>query len=205
MHVDYWRCVYSWQLIGKFQKTKCARVRDNIAYAIRHLVDPGNHGHENYFPSITALSYGQLATSVSTFGTAKEIPRCYELGNSPAAITGIWLNGAGWSETTGQIGPTVALFFDSPGKLIVEVAAAPNESLRDHDYRAIKAKVGLEFLQLESVAASKNDRILTFLAPTTEEYRHGIQVVFLSFVMDNDFLQPSPFRLVRVECERRSN
>jgi hypothetical protein len=127
------------------------------------------------------------------------IPSYYSLENDPAALTGIPQNGGGWREQSGNVDIMSILFVQDPAKLRLEVAPIAGESPSEEQYQAIRAKIGLELLQLESVERTEQGRRLTFAAPTRKEYRHGIHVASLAFLAPNQFPHHrSPFRLLSV-------
>ena len=85
-----------------------------------------------------------------------------------------------------------------PGSLAELTPAGPTEK----DYANIRAKVGLEFLKLESMKDTPRGKRLIFAGPKRESYRHGIQLVSLGFISPEEFNRgPSPFQLLEVSCE----
>src|SRR4029077_18667085 len=96
----------------------------------------------------------------------------------------------------------VSLFFDSPGKISLEVSPGFTRMPTEKDYANIRAKVGREFLKLESMKDTPHGKRLTFAAPKHEAYRHGIQLISLGFIAPENFNQgQSPFQLLEVSCE----
>jgi hypothetical protein len=130
------------------------------------------------------------------------LPDHYELSVSPAALTGIGDNGKGWIQNTGETAATVVLFVSDVEKLVLDISPADGQAPNDEDYASIRAKVGLEFLQLDSIEKTDHGRRLTFNPPQRAAYRSAIQVVFVSFVPTAQFRdERSPFKLERAQWQ----
>ena len=152
------------------------------------------------FPPTPVFSQAQVLKAMERKATEPlQLPDHYDLKIGPAK-TGIRNNGNGWEQTTGETGATVVLFVSDPEKLVLEVSPAEGKTPTQEDYAAIRAKVGLAFLQLESSENTDHGRRLTFKAPERLADRRGIQPIFLSFVRTQHFRDDrSPFKLDRVE------
>jgi hypothetical protein len=141
-----------------------------------------------------------LAQMPDGFPKVRIMPESYAADRSPAEVTGIPNNGAGWTHPNGEASEIVVLYVEDPDELRLEVAPGEDANPTDEQYAAIRAKVGLEILTLNSVERTEHGRILTFSAPKREAYHHGIQVVYLAFLSPDEFLDGvSPFRMLRVE------
>jgi len=133
------------------------------------------------------------------------IPNRYAIGSTlgPLATeTGIDQNGVGWDIETGQTESVVALYLENPTKLQIEVTASDGNQLADDDFANMRAKIGLELLQLESITPTDSGRLLTFRGPEKRIYQTGVQVAFLCFARPDEYLLlrgKSHFRLLRVE------
>lgn len=87
----------------------------------------------------------------------------------------------------------------------MEVAAAPGNQLFEHAAN-IRAKVGLEYLKLESVTPTNGGWILHFSGPKQPRYQQGLQPVFLAMVPPDELAQyalaPSPWILKRLQWRK---
>ena len=130
----------------------------------------------------------------------RSIPAHYDLAMNLVEMTGIPHNGAGWAPPDGHVEEIVVLFVTDPSRLRIEVAPAKNASPTEEQYASIRAKIGLEFLELKSVKPTERGRMLTFAKPNRKAYRHGIQVVFLDFLPPQELVDGiSPFCLLHVD------
>ena len=117
------------------------------------------------------------------------LPAARETRIAPPALYG---NGTSWDLTTGAVGVSTYLFVDDPQYLEVEVATAAAPP-------AVRAKIELEELALESVASTPRGVRFRFAGPHTARYRRGLQVAFLAFGPPAHLDQPvSEYSLLRV-------
>jgi hypothetical protein len=160
---------------------------------------------QSYFPQEAPFSRGQMLEALNAhFPTVKSFPAHYKSGTRFADEFRINHNGKGWIKGSGETGSMVVLFVSSPEKVTVEVAPASDEKMSDQDYRTIRAKVGLEFLRLESVTSTPSGARLIFNGPRRAFYREGVQALFISFASPRDFVRlRSRFRLLNVWLNRQ--
>ena len=130
------------------------------------------------------------------FAMPDPLPDVYKAGEDLSNF-GIPFNGEGW-RANGDMETVAVLFLQDVNGLQIELAPA---DLPHYAYSNITAKVGLEFLTVKSMAASKTNCIITFDAPKRQVYRQGIQEVFLAYI-DREYptTTDSPLRLLRVEA-----
>ena len=116
-----------------------------------------------------------------------------------AAAAGMLQHGCGWHPATGELMPCVYIFVKDP--VFLELDLEPNpQSPIPADPHGLRAKVGLEFLRLESVEPTPEGWRVRFAGPRKARYQRGIQPVFLATV-PRAFVHQSanlPWRLVRV-------
>jgi hypothetical protein len=127
--------------------------------------------------------------------------------DSPAACeqTGIPFNGTGWEKETGRVKPCVILFVNAPENLELEIAPEINPAYLGlpEDFRA---KVGLEFLERESVRRTDTGWIIRFHGPQQRRYQSGIQPVFLATVSNRHLAdKDTPWRLLKVRWKDLHN
>jgi hypothetical protein len=158
------------------------------------------------FPQSPVISQFEVCDAINDKSdNALPLPDFYEAGAPPAKTTGIGNNGAGWTATTGETGSTVILFASDVEELVLDVGVASGNTRADQEFAAIRAKVGLEFLQLESMQQIEGGQRLTFAGPSWPPYRSGIQAVFLCFAPVEHFRDKySGFTLKRVQWNDRS-
>jgi hypothetical protein len=94
---------------------------------------------------------------------------------------GIPYNGAGW-DTNGAVQVSVILFVESPQFLELELAAVPGSDTTEANPQHIRAKVGLEFLQRETIDRTPEGWRVRFAGPARARYQRGIQPVFIATV-----------------------
>jgi hypothetical protein len=138
----------------------------------------------NYTTRLIAMD-----TSISVQNKADKfpiLPRYYDSNSTPLS-TGIPRNGDGWDLKTGRTAAVVPLFIDDPDGVIVQVRPLRDSYAFENTCRSIRAKIGLEELQLETVKRTGDDWRLIFSAPQEPKYRNGIQVLFLSIATNNSF------------------
>jgi hypothetical protein len=130
--------------------------------------------------------------------TASPLPNEYRLRQDLEAF-GIPFNGAGWDNASGETKAAVALFVRDPERLEIEVAPADGAKVSIADYDAIQAKVGLEFLRLETSRATPTGRLLIFGRPQQKIYQAGVQAAFLGMLPYQALSEGnSKLRLLRV-------
>lgn len=128
----------------------------------------------------------------------EQLPKIYYAEDNPNTY-GIPQNRQGWRNSTGETGPLVILFVDSPQRICLKLSGYSNTPVAPEEYMQIQVKVGLESLNLESMTPLGETRLLFFSAPRTESYRKGIQVLFIGLAQSNNFAQSeSKFRLLSV-------
>jgi hypothetical protein len=151
------------------------------------------------FPPPVALTRYQLDAQLQRDAVmGQPLPDRYEVGMDLENY-GIPFNGAGWDTTSGETKASAAFFVDDPEFLQLEVTPAERVQLAPIDYEIIQAKIGLEFLTLESSIEIPGGRLLVFRGPQNKIYQSGIQVAFLGFVTADELSEgDSRFRLLRV-------
>jgi hypothetical protein len=151
-------------------------------------------------PQSKSLTWKQVAERIKTEAEkppSKSIPLSYTNG-FPFSDLGIPFNGSGWDEETGIAGPAIALFVNDPEYVTLEVAPRTSTIASD-DYNAIRAKIGLEFLERESITPVTGGMRIAFRGPQRQLYQKGMQVLFLAMVPPQNLsLEDSKFRLLRV-------
>jgi hypothetical protein len=164
-------------------------------------------GWENYSAKCTVLysrSVNQrelLASLAKPIPELKPLPGSYEAGEALGKYA-IGFNGVNWG-ADGRM-PTVFAFFLSDPEY-VKLTVAPVNPVESGQFEKIQAKVGLEFLEQESIVRQGYAHVITFKPPKREVYRHGIQAAFVGYVdPTNAASSTSPLRLYRVEW-RQSN
>ncbi len=102
---------------------------------------------------------------------------------SPGEPAQTWIpyNGAGWRPPSGQVMPCVILFVEDP-QFLELVLVTPDNGGEVAQPRDLRAKIGLEFLKMESVQRSGNGWKVRFAGPTGDRYKRGLQSVFLATV-----------------------
>jgi hypothetical protein len=114
-------------------------------------------------------------------------------------------NGSGWDSYSGNTRASLALFVEDPEFLELTVAPIDGVTLSLEDYEIIRAKVALEFLELESMTPTEEGMVLRFSGPKRKRYQSGIQVVFIGFMTAEELHEGwSRFRLLRVEWNHAS-
>ena len=135
---------------------------------------------------------------------ACSLPAYYRLGDDLSSFN-IPYNGEGWVTEDGTLAQCVILFVDSPQFLELEVVAAPNRQVGEADVKQFRAKVGLEFLQRESIGRTPEGWRLRFSGPQCKRYQHGVQPVFIATVPKEELANSqTPWRLLEV-CWRGAN
>jgi len=109
------------------------------------------------------------------------LPTEYRVGN----FSNLWripYNCSGWDETNGRLSVSAIFFVENAEFLELELAPALGEGMEDTSVTDIRAKVGLEFLDRQSVIRTKNGWIVRFIGPKQHRYQRGVQPVFLATV-----------------------
>jgi hypothetical protein len=131
----------------------------------------------------------------------KSLPNEYRVG-STLGTWGIPQNGSGWDETSGQLLVSAIFFVENPNFLDIELSVAPGQHVREASVAYIRAKVGLEFLDRESIVRTNDGWIVRFGGPKQRRYQQGVQSVFLATVppeeLDKYVSTPTPWILKRL-------
>ncbi len=146
--------------------------------------------------TITHDELGRLLNSeVSVY---RKMPAVYETSMEVHEYVNQF-NGSGWNSRSGNTRASIALFVEEPEFLELTVAPVSGVELAPEDYEIIRAKVGLEFLELESMTPTEEGMVLRFSGPRRKRYQGGIQVVFVAFMTGDELHESwSRFRLLRV-------
>lgn len=121
---------------------------------------------------------------------------CYTNGFDFRA-THIAFNGWGFGESNSCI--CVPLFVESPQYLALELESVDNNQLTAKDSAVIQAKVGLEYLRVQSAEVTTNSIKLRFFGPQREQYQKGMQAVFIALIRPEDLGRAEPkFYLTKV-------
>jgi hypothetical protein len=157
---------------------------------------------DHMFPATNVLSQYELAQAMQNESPEPwAVPMEFQAGTNTAGITGIRMNGTGWAVPTGNAQPIVVLFVASPASLTLDVSPIADMAITAEEYAAIRAKVGLEQLHLESLEEIPGGRRLKFRGPRSNVHRSGIQVLFLCFAPRDEFrAERSRFRLNYIAC-----
>ncbi len=133
-----------------------------------------------------------------------DMPEFYEVGTPPVNRVAQH-NGSGWDSHSGDTRASIALFVEDPDFLELTVAPMRGVELPPEDYEVIRAKVALEFLELESMTPTEEGMILRFSGPERKRYQSGIQVVFIGLMTAEELHEGwSRFRLLRVRWREPS-
>jgi hypothetical protein len=109
------------------------------------------------------------------------LPSRYQLGDE-MSHWGIPFNGAGWDQPGGNVDVCVILFVDSPEFLELTLMPAAGAQVGRTEVENIQAKVGLEFLKLETIEHDGEFWRVRFSAPSNKRYQAGLQPVFIATV-----------------------
>ncbi|MFH1845290.1 MAG: hypothetical protein ABIF77_19070 [bacterium] len=122
---------------------------------------------------------------------------CYAFASEPVD-TWIPYNGVGWHSSSGSVMPCVVLFVQDPKYLELDFLSRHPQAGSKGPID-LRAKVGLEFLERESVVRHAEGWRVRFRGPQNRRYRLGIQPVFLATVPNQQLADRStPWRLIRV-------
>ena len=126
------------------------------------------------------------------------LPHSYHIGQNLNEFH-IPFNGAGWDKQTGAAAVSVILFVTNPRYLEVDLGPAPGRAISELAVKRIRAKVGLEFLERESITPLTEGWRVRFKGPRQHRYQQGLQPVFLALVSPDHLAdETSPFILKRV-------
>ena len=157
-----------------------------------------NHSDRTYRPP-GALTWEEVMARRSHAAPQMGLPPAgvYATPAAPAK-TGIPYNGAGWAGPSGMVMPCVILFVDAPAFLECEMAGFP-EVTSGAGPVALRAKVGLEYLQRQSMVRSEHGWVVRFAGPQRRRYQKGLQPVFLATVSKEHLAdEKTPWRLLKV-------
>ncbi len=119
-------------------------------------------------------------------------------GPDEAGATRIPYNGAGWAADSGGLMPCVILFVDDPAYLELELLPVSG-TVSESSPEVLRAKVGLEFLQRQSITRTDRGWRVRFSGPQQKRYQSGIQPVFIATVPPGLLASQTAFwRLERV-------
>jgi hypothetical protein len=176
--------------------------RDDILEQMATAKEPPDDGLPLLVDTNLLDMLGQVAPlQLQPPKTLQPIPGSYTNGFDFAS-TGIIFNGSGWW-SNGVARASMALFVEDPECLILDVAPANPDAGGSVSYTAIRAKIGLEFLERESMTPMADGMRIVFRGPQRKRYQRGVQVVFLAMVPVEELSTgDSPFRLLRVAWRR---
>ncbi|HEY5923856.1 MAG TPA: hypothetical protein VIV11_19385 [Kofleriaceae bacterium] len=95
---------------------------------------------------------------------------------------GIVHNGAGWRPATGEAEVAVQFFVRNPDCLLLEVAAKDPDAPTPPAWRQVRAKIGLESLELEASWGTATGHTLLFRGPRNPSHQTGVQSLFVALV-----------------------
>jgi len=157
-------------------------------YSVRRTTGP---------PRVITWSEMDVKRGLRKENALKSLPAAYQLPENPMDY-GIPFNGSGWNHTTGAVKPSIILFVESPTMIELEIAPA-TATTNVEDLQQIKAKVGLEVLELQHVKTSGKGWTVRFRGPIISTYEKGLQPLFIAFVPDLEMAsETSPFILQSV-------
>ena len=94
--------------------------------------------------------------------------------------------------------PAIAFLVQDPSFLELELSNGGGD-VSNIDIAAVRAKIGLEYLERESITATSRGLSIHFRGPKSPSYQHGIQPVFVVFVPNTRLADDiTPWRLLRV-------
>jgi hypothetical protein len=95
--------------------------------------------------------------------------------------SGIRFDGSGWNGSSGAIKCHVIVFVESPRFLEIDLTVA-SDAVEKPDPHWIRAKIGLEFLEKESIVLTEQGWRVRFRGPHRAQYQNGIQPAFIATV-----------------------
>jgi hypothetical protein len=153
--------------------------------------------------TIHANAYGQTQSQAMVLQSLQRyqasglpsLPSHYAAGQDLPELYRIPYNGEGWLPT-GEVRCVVTLFVHDLNRLSLEISSA---AVSDGDCALIRARIGEEFLRIESIQTTDRGKRITFASPTSEIYRKGIQIVFVAFATPTTYRREDPpFKLLEV-------
>lgn len=126
------------------------------------------------------------------------LPTNYVAGQNLPKLYGIPYNGEGWS-SNGKVGWVMTLFVQDLSRLSLELGSVSN-AVSGGDCTSIRARIGEEFLRIESIQTTDRGKRVTFAPPASGNYRQGIQDVFVAFATPTTYRREDfPLRLLEVD------
>ncbi len=107
-------------------------------------------------------------------------------------------NGTGWQRGSGIVKPLIILFMDDPEylELTVNSLVQGGENIKPVN---IRAKIGLELLEQESIRKKDEGWVVRFHGPKLKRYQKRLQVSFIVFVPNTRLKdETTPWRLLKV-------
>ncbi|MGV3756369.1 MAG: hypothetical protein ACO1QS_13390 [Verrucomicrobiota bacterium] len=148
-------------------------------------------------PRVITWSEMETKKNLRKENVLKPLPAAYRLPENPMDY-GIPYNGSGWNHMTGAVKPGIILFVESPTMIELEIAPGTATTSKE-DLQQIKAKIGLELLDLQHVKTSGKGWTVQFRGPKNSSYEKGLQPLFIAFVPDPGLAsETSPFILQSV-------
>lgn len=134
-----------------------------------------------------------------------ELPPAYTNG-FPFETLHINFNGADWDPDTGATKACIPLFVENPECVILEVMPADGAQVSPKDYDCIQAKIGLEFLERQSINPLPRGTRIVFRGPQKRQYQTGIQPLFVAMMPVKELNAGySKFRLLKVVWHRETH
>jgi hypothetical protein len=125
----------------------------------------------------TAITAVQAETRQRRPPLVSPLPASYCLGDDLEGF-GIPFNGIFWDSDSGWVKPLVAFFVEDPQWL--ELTVSPRAPEVCPISVPIRAKIGLEHLELKGVRTDGDEWKIRFGGPQRRRYQEGLQVVFLA-------------------------
>jgi hypothetical protein len=149
--------------------------------------------------------------SLDVAATARKPRPSFSLGAMPPeyakglrdSAARIPFNTVGWNMETGESEPAVILWASSPECVKIELFNPDTGPITREQLGAIRAKIGLEFLERESEGREGSRAEIVFSGPRRGRYKRGLQVCFIGMVSPADLGQKAPgLRIARVSFSR---
>src|SRR6185437_15535893 len=116
----------------------------------------------------------------------------YEITEDDDQFQEIPCNGTYWVLTNGVVRPSVTLFVNDPECAILSLFSLSGAPLTKADLAPIRAKIGLEYLQVREINISSNKATMIFRGPKSTRYQKGLQICFLGFIRPEDLGRRDP-------------
>jgi hypothetical protein len=144
-----------------------------------------------------AISKAEVRLKLAArYRRSEDLPNSYQVGDDLEQY-GILYNGSGW-DPNGCMPSMVPFFISDPEFLRLEVSRV--DTNRPIDYSKLRAKIGLEYLAVASIAETPTNCVITLNAPTRSVYRRGVQNLFIAYVDETEFAtNGSPLKLLRLQ------